>query len=225
MARATDASSSQHHRSGMSTDYGYARVSLGSKLPHRTAVVVWIVESECRGLGADHLGNLLVATGPLPCKSRGRYAGERQDSIRWPFVSQRRFKLQRASCPVGMRPRAALLWSMRKARDINNGSASLVRGCSRHAWSCELDRANPGLRGRGKTAAVGRRAGRGEADGSKPCVRPEEDNAGSWNCEGPNCPPTLNDWGAWQHIVGREKPANWPDGVEATFVLQTFERR
>lgn len=156
---------------------------------------------------------------------QGGYAGERQDSIRWPLVSQRRFKLQRASCPVGMRPRAALLWSMRKARDINNGSASLVRGCSRHAWSCELDRANPGLRGRGRTAAVGRRAGRGEADGSKPCVRPEEDNAGSWNCEGPNCPPTLNDWGAWQHIVGREKPANWPDGVEATFVLQTFERR
>lgn len=100
-----------------------------------------------------------MATGPLPCKSRGGYAGERQDSIRWPFVSQRRFKLQRASCPVGMRPRAGLLWSMRKARDINNGSASLVRGCSRHAWSCELDRANPGLRGRGKTAAVGRRAG------------------------------------------------------------------
>lgn len=152
------------------------------------------MESECRGLGADHLGDLPVATGPLPCISKGGCAGERQDSIRLPFVSQRRSKLQRASRPAGMWPRAALLWSMKKARDNKNGSALLVRGCSRHAWSCELDRPSPRSRERGKTAAVGRRAGRGEADGSKPCVRPEEDNAGSWNCEGPNCPPTLNDW-------------------------------
>lgn len=139
----------------------------------------------------------------------GGYAGERQNSIRWAFVSQRCPKLQRASCPAGMWPSASepalpsVLLSMNKVRDIDRLLPyAVVRGKPGHAG---LTEAVPGRAGEARLQQSDGELREERADGAKPCVRPEEDSAGSWNCKGPNCPPTLNDWGAWRRAHSRAR--------------------